>query len=115
MAVAAGAAGIEDYDGERLEFREPRFPVVPNVSARPTTEPSALRDVLSRQMVSSVRWDASMRALAKEEIDTFAEAGPGDVLTKLAKRSVPGVRAVPIGSPADAVSFAQSIPEEAQA
>ncbi|MEX0833088.1 MAG: ACP S-malonyltransferase [Actinomycetota bacterium] len=106
-AVATVRAAIAN-----LEFKEPRFPVVPNVSARPTIEPSALRDVLSRQIVSPVRWATSMKAMVEAEIDTFAEAGPGDVLTKLAKRSAPGATAIPIGSPEDAVSFAQSIPEE---
>jgi malonyl CoA-acyl carrier protein transacylase len=36
----------------------------------------------------------------------FVEAGPGDVLTKLAKRNVPGARAVAVGSPADALGVA---------
>jgi malonyl CoA-acyl carrier protein transacylase len=38
--------------------------------------------------------------------DRFVEAGPGDVLTKLAKRNVPGARAVAIGSPEDAARIA---------
>jgi malonyl CoA-acyl carrier protein transacylase len=39
---------------------------------------------------------------------TFLEAGPGDVLTKLAKRVVPGARAVAVGSPSDAAAYAAS-------
>jgi malonyl CoA-acyl carrier protein transacylase len=33
------------------------------------------------------------------------EAGPGDVLTKLAKRVVPQARAVAVGSPEEAAAF----------
>ncbi len=94
-----------------LEFRTPRFPVVPNASGRPTSEPSAMRDLLSRHLVSPVRWQRSLRAMADSGVDTFVEAGPGDVLTKLTRRCVEGATGVSIGSPAEAVSFARSIEE----
>ena len=86
----------------KLDFSEPRFPVVPNASGRPTSQPSALRDLLSRHLVSPVRWERSIRAMADAGIDLFVEAGPGDVLSKLVKRCVPGARAVPVGSPSEA-------------
>ncbi len=93
----------------RLEFRAPRFPVVPNASGRPTDQPYALRDLLSRHLVSPVRWERSIRAMADVGIDTFVEAGPGDVLAKLAKRSARGARAVSVGSPQDAASLAKEL------
>jgi malonyl CoA-acyl carrier protein transacylase len=37
------------------------------------------------------------------------EAGPGDVLTKLAKRVVPGTRAVAVASPEDARTLAAEL------
>lgn len=89
----------------KLEFSEPRFPVVPNASGRPTAQPSALRDLLSRHLVSPVRWERSIRAMAEAGIELFVEAGPGDVLSKLVKRCVPGSRAVTVGSPAEARAF----------
>jgi [acyl-carrier-protein] S-malonyltransferase len=46
-----------------LEFREPRFPIVANVSGRFVGDPAALRDGLSRHVVSPVRWERSMLAL----------------------------------------------------
>lgn len=89
----------------KLEFSAPRFPLVPNASGRPTSQPSALRDLLSRHLVSPVRWERSIRAMAASGIDLFVEAGPGDVLSKLVKRCVPGSRAVPVGSPSEARAF----------
>lgn len=94
-----------------LAISEPRFPVVPNVSGRPTGESSALRDQLCRHVISPVRWSRSVEAIASAGIDTFVEAGPGDVLSKLIRRTVPGVTAVPVGSPADAVALAASVSE----
>jgi malonyl CoA-acyl carrier protein transacylase len=39
----------------------------------------------------------------------FVEAGPGDVLTKLAKRVVPDARAVAVGSPAAVATLAAEL------
>lgn len=91
-----------------LEFRPPHMDVVPNVSGRPTREPLALRDLLSRHLTSPVRWRRGIRALAEAGVDTFVEAGPGDVLTKLVRRITPGVAAVAVGSPVEAATFARS-------
>jgi [acyl-carrier-protein] S-malonyltransferase len=94
----------------RLQFRAPRFAVIPNASGRPTAQPSALRDLLSRHLVSPVRWERSMRAAAAElGVDRFVEAGPGDVLSKLAKRCVPEARATSVGTPDEARALAEEI------
>lgn len=93
----------------KLDIAAPRFPVVPNASGRPTDRPSALRDLLSRHLVSPVRWERSMRAMADAGIELFVEAGAGDVLSKLVKRCVPGARAQAIGSPDDALALADEI------
>ena len=90
----------------RLEFAAPRFPVVPNASGRPTMQASALRDLLSRHLVSPVRWERSIRAIADAGADLFVEAGPGDVLSRLVKRCVREARAVAIGNPEDAQALA---------
>jgi [acyl-carrier-protein] S-malonyltransferase len=98
----------------RLSFEAPRFPVVPNASGRPVTHPYALRDLLSRHLVSPVKWERSMRAMAEMGIDTFVEAGPGDVLAKLTKRCVPGARAVSVGTPAEAQGLAADLEMQAR-
>jgi [acyl-carrier-protein] S-malonyltransferase len=93
----------------RLDFSAPRFPIVPNVSGRPTDQAAALRDLLSRHLVSPVRWERSIRAMAEAGVDLFVEAGPGDVLAKLVKRCVPGAKAVSVGSPDDAAALVNEI------
>lgn len=95
-----------------LEFREPRFPVVANVSGTIIGDPAALRELLARHVVSPVRWERSMHALAEAGFDTFVEAGPGQVLSKLAKRALPGARTASVGSPEEAAAFVLSISQE---
>jgi [acyl-carrier-protein] S-malonyltransferase len=96
-----------------LHFNEPRCAVIPNVSGRPTSEPSALRDLLSRQMTAPVRWETTMAAMDEMGVTSYLEVGPGEVLAKLAKRCVKGASARTIGTPEDAVSFASDLRKEA--
>jgi [acyl-carrier-protein] S-malonyltransferase len=90
----------------RLTFDPLRFPVVPNVTGDLTSDPSALRDALPRHVVSPVRWERTIQSLAEAGMDTVVEAGPGDVLTKLARRTVEGIRAIPVRTPEEAAAFA---------
>jgi [acyl-carrier-protein] S-malonyltransferase len=52
-----------------------------------------------------VRWERCARSLVTAGADTFVEAGPGDVLTKMAKRVAPDARAFAVGSPERAGAF----------
>lgn len=88
-----------------VALRAPRFPIAENVTGELTTDPEELRRLLVRQVVSPVRWSRCVQALAAAGADTFVEAGPGDVLTRLAKRIVPQARAVAVGTPADALAL----------
>lgn len=68
-------------------FSEARFPIVQNSEPSPATEATVLRDRLVRQMVSPVRWSETMAALSGLGASALVEAGPGEVLCGLAKRS----------------------------
>jgi len=93
----------------KIHFHRPAFPVVPNASGKPTQQPLALRDLLSRHIASPVRWEATMRSMSEQGISWFVEAGPGDVLAKLARRAVPGSVVRTAGSPEDACSVAADL------
>lgn len=91
-----------------VDFHAPRMDLVPNVSGRPTREPLALRDQLSRHITSPVRWERSVRAMGQSGVDAFVEAGPGDVLSKLVRRTLPDAIVAAVGTPAEAASFART-------
>lgn len=94
---------------EAVEFRAPRFPIASNVSGELVDDRERLRGLLMRHVVSPVRWERCARALQRSGANTFVEAGPGDVLTRLAKRVLPGARAVAVGSPSAAVALAAEL------
>ena len=87
-------------------FSTPRFPIASNVTGKLVDDPVELRELLVRHVVSPVHWDSCAQALRGAGAETFVEAGPGDVLTKLAKRVVPGATAVTAGSPEAAAEMA---------
>jgi [acyl-carrier-protein] S-malonyltransferase len=84
---------------EAIALSAPRFPVAENVAGSLVSDPDELRSLLKRHVVSPVRWESSVRALAEAGAGSFLEAGPGDVLTKLLKGIVPDAAARAIGSP----------------
>jgi [acyl-carrier-protein] S-malonyltransferase len=67
----------------------PRIPVIPNVTAVPTTDPAALRDALARQITGSVRWTDTLFAMRDMGVGTYLEIGPGNVLVGLVQRTLP--------------------------
>ncbi len=93
----------------RIQFHQPAFPLVPNASGKPTSQPLVLRDLLARHVISAVRWDTSLRSMGEMGVTWFVEAGPGNVLGKLARRAVPGSQVRSVGSPAEARTVAKEV------
>ena len=69
-----------------IPFAKPTVPVVPNVTAEPTDDPDALKELLGRQVVSPVLWTASVQRLAAKGVDRAYEVGPGSTLKGLIRR-----------------------------
>ncbi len=69
-----------------FRFHSPRFPVISNVTAREESEPDKIKENLTLQLTSPVRWEESVSYLGEKGVDTFVEVGPGKVLGGLIKR-----------------------------
>jgi [acyl-carrier-protein] S-malonyltransferase len=67
-------------------FRPARLPVYSNVDAQPHADPAEFRPLLASQVVSPVRWEATLRALLADGVEKFYEIGPSRVLAGLLKR-----------------------------
>ncbi|MGX1026984.1 ACP S-malonyltransferase [Streptomyces sp. SAI-097] len=65
-----------------FELRDPRIPVIANVTARPY-RPGEVGRLLAAQVHSAVRWSESMGHLRSRGVDRVVEQGPGRVLTGL--------------------------------
>jgi [acyl-carrier-protein] S-malonyltransferase len=84
---------------EQADISAPAIPIAENVTGSLVAQPEELRRLLERHVISPVRWEACVGALVDAGATTFLEAGPGDVLTRLAKRVAPGSTALAVGSP----------------
>lgn len=80
----------------QVEIAPPIFPVINNCDAIAYTDASSIRDGLTRQLYSPVRWVDSVKALEQKNIRFFVEAGPGKVLTGLGKRIASGLPVYPV-------------------
>ncbi|NEC91058.1 ACP S-malonyltransferase [Streptomyces sp. SID12501] len=79
---------------DEFTLRPPAVPVLANVDARPY-RPEALKETLTAQIVSPVRWTETVRTLMGHGDFEFVELGPGEVLTKLVARIRQGAEPLP--------------------
>ncbi len=85
----------------KVSFREPKFPVISNVTARPVVQPEEMRSILVTQIVSPVLWEPSMRYLINQGATHFVEFPPARVLTGLLRRIDSNMKGVGIDEPND--------------
>jgi len=101
MAPAAARFG-ELLDA--AQFAGASVPVVCNVDGEAVSDAAGLRDRLRRQLTAPVQWIACVETLVGLGVDALVEVGPGSVLTGLAKRIAPDVRALSVSRLDDAVA-----------
>ncbi|MEE8162784.1 MAG: ACP S-malonyltransferase [Anaerolineae bacterium] len=89
----------------QVDFRQPRVPVVANVTAAPITTVAEIREELVEQLTSTVRWVESVQYMIAQGVTTFVEIGPKNVLTGLIKRISKEVRVVSVEDMASVQQF----------
>ncbi|MCD8391174.1 MAG: ACP S-malonyltransferase [Firmicutes bacterium] len=62
------------------------IPVITNVTADYVPSKDDIKDLLVRQVSSSVRWEDSVRRMIADGVDTFVEIGPGKTLCGFLRR-----------------------------
>jgi [acyl-carrier-protein] S-malonyltransferase len=67
-------------------FSQPICPVYQNVSAKPFSDPSAIKANLVLQLTSPVKWTQSVINMISGGATSFTEVGPGSVLQGLIKK-----------------------------
>ncbi len=79
--------GLEAYL-DTVVWKDPRRPVIANVTAEPVTSADAIKSLLVSQVTSPVKWAQTMSYLVKQDVTRVIEIGPGKVLSGLAKRDM---------------------------
>jgi [acyl-carrier-protein] S-malonyltransferase len=60
-----------------------------NVTATESENPDEIREIMSRQLCSPVRWYDSMIRMQDAGTEIYVEVGPGKVLSGLLRKTLP--------------------------
>ena len=71
----------------KIELNPMKVPVLTNLSGDYINPTDDIKEILRRQVMSSVRWEDIIRNMIKEGIDTFVEIGPGKALSSFVKKT----------------------------
>lgn len=71
---------------EKTEVKTPSCPIYQNVTAKPETDPTRIKENLLQQLTSPVKWTQTVENMLADGATIFRELGPGNVLQGLIKR-----------------------------
>ena len=92
-----------------VELSPLKVPYGTNVTAQEVTDISQTKELLARQVSSSVRWQQSMENLIAAGVDTFVEIGPGRTLAGFMRKISRDVTVYNVGTWADVEKVAESL------
>lgn len=84
-----------------VELKPFDIPYVANVTADYVTSTEGIKDLLCRQVASSVRWQQSVERMIADGVDTFIEMGPGKTLSGFMRKISRDVKMMNIENMAD--------------
>ncbi|HCX89760.1 MAG: [acyl-carrier-protein] S-malonyltransferase [Deltaproteobacteria bacterium CG_4_9_14_3_um_filter_44_9] len=77
---------------EKFSFKDIQTPVISNVEADINTSKERVKELLTKQVCSPVKWAQSMKRMIKEDVNMVIEVGPGKVLSGLMRKISDKVR-----------------------
>ncbi len=69
-----------------VELNELKVPVITNVTGDYVKESGQIKELLKKQVMSSVLWENSIKKMIEDGVNTFVELGPGKVLSGFIKK-----------------------------
>ena len=70
---------------QNYNFKDFKFPLISNVEAKTCTS-HEIGEILTNQVISRVRWRETIEYMLNNNVKTFIEIGPGNVLSNIVKR-----------------------------
>ncbi len=86
---------------KNINFEKPLKNIVSNVTARSENVPENIKNLLIKQIFSTVNWRESIINIHNEKVINFVEIGPGKVLSGMVKRTIKTAKCFSINSIAD--------------
>ena len=86
---------------EKVTFNSPAYPIISNVTAKPTQDPMELKANLGAQVNTKTLFEASIRFTVGQGISQYLEIGPGNVLRGLLRKIDKSLKVINIEKPSD--------------
>ena len=99
------AADIMKDKIDITKFKKPLFKIINNVTANPETDSEIIKELLIKQIFSTVRWRESIIQMSESGVKNFVEIGPGKVLSGMVKRTIKPANCFSINSITDMKNF----------
>ncbi len=96
MLIPAGEK-LYDYLAD-IKIAEHFQPYYCNADAEKVTDAGKVKELLKRQVYSSVRWQQTIENMIAEGVDTFVEVGPGKTLSGFMKKINKEVKCINIAT-----------------
>lgn len=96
MLVPAGEKLYDFLQG--VDVAEGFAPYYCNADAEEITDAAKVKELLKRQVYSSVRWQQTIENMIADGVDTFIEGGPGKTLTGFMKKINREVKSINIAT-----------------
>ena len=90
-----------------VEIKDIAIPYIANVTAEYVTDKNDVKELLKKQVYSSVRWQQSLELMIKDGVDEFIEIGPGHTLAGFVKKIDRGLKTGNIDTLEDLEKFLQ--------
>jgi [acyl-carrier-protein] S-malonyltransferase len=103
--LMAPAAEVMAQALATVTLNPPVVPVVPNVTAEPTSDPKQILHALIAQVTGTVRWRESITSMSAAGVMAFYELGAGKVLCGLVKRIAAQSQCFSVGTPEEVRAF----------
>lgn len=92
-----------------IAIRKPVIPYLSNVTADYVTEAEPIKELLKKQVSSSVRFQQSVERMIHDGVDTFIEIGPGKTLSSFIRKVSREVKVYNIDKLEDLVRVVEEI------
>lgn len=96
----------------KVEWQTLQIPYVTNVTAEYVTDSAKTKDLLAKQISSSVRWQQSVECMIASGVDTFVEIGPGKTLAGFMRKISRDVKVYNIQTVEDVEQVISAIQEQ---
>ena len=95
------ATKVMQSEIKKYDFKNPKNTLISNVTSEEVKEASLLKNLLVKQIESSVRWRENVNLMLQNKTNQFIEIGPGKILSGLIKRISKDVNTISINAEED--------------